>query len=518
MPSVRKKIVKATALLAGLQFLTHITGMLRQILIAGLFGTSVMMDGYLVASAVVGLIIIWVRLPIRQTIIPMFRHDLAQRGEQVAWANFSILFNNLVLVLIFIAGTGWLFAPYLVGLIAPGYENGTGDLATSLARITMVAIIFLGMAEVLSQIFLSYEKFFIPGIEGSVENLIVILGVLAFGSAYGIYGLAVAIVISVAAQFAIKIPILWEKRKLLSHRVDFHHPATREMGRLSIPLLISTGGSELAKITDRIFASLLPVGSLSALAYGHKLVIVPIDLFLRPLQQSTFPHFTKLSAERNFEILSRQLSRYLRVIFFLVFPAAIGIMVVPEVIVRVIYQRGAFDETSTLLTSQAFFFYSIGLPAIPICRILNRTFFSLKDTWTPTKLSLLCIGIKIILGWILLYPLSHGGIALAESVSQIIRAFFLLFLLPDQVKGEEGWNVAKSFGLTLAGSVSMAIVVYAVKERITGLFSAPWELATLVLLGLFSYGFITFVLQRQEFQTIFSALTILKPRVTPTKF
>ena len=170
MKSVRGKIAKAAGLLLVLQVFEQATGLMKQMVIAAQFGTSETMDGYLIATTIVGLILLWVGLPIRQTLIPMFRHDLAKRGERAAWANASVLFNNLLLVLIGIVLLGALIAPYLVSILAPGFDESALSLATSLARITMASVVFVGMGNVLSQIFFSYERFFRPGIVGSVNN------------------------------------------------------------------------------------------------------------------------------------------------------------------------------------------------------------------------------------------------------------------------------------------------------------------------------------------------------------
>lgn len=513
MKSIREKIVKAATLLMGLQILTQVTGLLKQVLIAAQFGTSDTMDGYLVAISLVGLITLWFRLPIRQTLIPIFRYDLTLRGEQQAWGNFSVLFNDLVIVMLIIAIMGGFLAPYLVGLIAPGFGTETGALATTLTQIIMASVVFVGLGGVLSQVFYSYERFFVPGIKESIGNIVMMLALVGLSGMYGIYGLAVAVILGGCAELVTQFPILWEKRKFYRLKVDPRHTGVIEMGKLSVPLLISTGGTELAMVTDRIFASLLPAGSISALAFALGLVIKPFNLIIQPLYKATYPHFTKLSAQQDFKTLSRQLFRYIRVVSFFTVPASIGIMVMAEVIVRAVYQRGAFDEASVHLTSQALFFYAIGLPASCIATVLNQTFFGLKDTWTPTKMALLRMGLKIFLSWLLIHPLAHLGIALAESVSHVIRVFLLFFLLPDQVKRQEGWKTAKSFGQILAASLAMGVVIYFINESVNGLFSIPVELAALVLLGAAMYCVISFLLRCEEFESLLDTL-----KATVTKY
>jgi putative peptidoglycan lipid II flippase len=514
MKSARGKIVKAAGLLMALQGLEQITGLIKQVLIAGAFGISAIMDSYVIAISVTGLIMLWVRLPVRETVIPIFRHDLARLGERRAWANASVLLNNYLVALIVIVVLGEMLAPSIVSFLAPGFSDEAESLATLLARVTMITVVFVGMGTLLAQISYSYEQFFRPGAVGVVNNIIVIAGIFTVGREYGIYGLAVAVAAAGACEFLLQIPILWQKRGLYSPKVDLRHPEMLQMGKLSFPLLLSTGGHELARITDRMFASLLTAGSLSALAFAHRPVSVLADCIIQPLQQAIFPHFTKLSAKQDFPTLSRQLFYYLRIISLITIPAAVGIMVTADALVRALYQRGAFDEAAVELTSQALLFYAVGFPAVAVMRILRRTFFSLKDTWTPTKVALVCIGIKIFLAWILIGPLRHTGIALADSLSQIANAAVLFYLLPREVKGEEGRKTLGAFGQTVLGAAVMGIVVYIVKEQVDGWFAPSLCVIFLVALGAAVYGTIA-LFQVEARQSMFKALTELGGKYMP---
>ncbi|MGH7964353.1 MAG: lipid II flippase MurJ, partial [Candidatus Binatia bacterium] len=147
-----------------------------------------------------------------------------------------------------------------------------------------------------------------------------------------------------------------------------------------------------------------------------------------------------------------------------------------------------------------------------LSRVFSSTYFSLKDTWTPTKITLLRVGVKIFLAWVLIRPLSHVGLALAESLSLIVRAAFLFFLLPDRVKGEEGRRTIKSFGWTLTGSVVMGAVVHFAGEKLEGLCNLPVELIALVLFGVTSYGIIAFLFQREESRFVLYTLLRLRTK------
>jgi putative peptidoglycan lipid II flippase len=483
--------------------------------IAAQFGTSEATDSYLVATTVAGLILLWVGLPIRQTVVPMFRHDLAKRGESAAWGNVGVVFNNLLIGLIAIVVVVMVIAPYLTSVLAPGFSEETQDMAASLARITVTGVIFAGGASLLSQIFFSYERFFLPGIATTVQNLVVLVMLFTLGANYGIYGLAAAGVLGAICVFGLHLPILWEKRKLYSPEVNLRHPQMAEMGKLGVPLLISTGGNELGRITDRIFASLLTAGSLSALAFAHRPITALIEFLVQPFHTATLPHFAKLAANGEFPTLSRQLFHYVRVIAFVTFPVAVGLMLLAEDVMRLLYQRGAFDESSVRMTSQALLFYAAGIPAQAIMRIFRTAFFNMKDTWTPTKIAFVRIGVKIGLSWILVRQFAHMGIAMAESVSLMVNALLLYRCLPEELKGQEGRRTGAALVRTLGVCLFMATAVYLTRVELDGMIEGPLELPALVLLGGVVYGAGALFLQVEAGQSVFQLIRQLGTKYMP---
>jgi putative peptidoglycan lipid II flippase len=498
-------IVRAAVLLMALEGVEQVTGLVKQMVIAARFGTSAQMDAYVVATTIAGLVILWVTLPTNQVLIPMFRHDLARAGESRAWANVSVVFNNLAVLLIVIAVGAGLVAPHLVTLLAPGFEPDAHALATSLARVVAVSVVFVGAARVLSQIYFSYRRFFTPGIAGTANNAVLVLAFLAMAPALGIQGLALAVVAGAVAELAIQLPILWAKRRLYTARVDPRSPQMAEMGRLSLPLLLSTGGTEVARITDRVFASLLPAGSLTALSFAQRLNGLQADFVLRPLMRSSYPHFAQLSAERDFTGLSRHLFQYLRVMFFVTVPIAVGLMALSEEVVRLLFQRGAFDETSVRLTSQALLVYTLGFPATALSRILDRTFFTLKDTKTPTRIALLRLGLKVGLAGLLVRPLAHVGIALAESLSQLARLPVLLRALPADIRRQEIGRTLWSFARTIAVGGAMAAAMHLTARWLDGVVALPLEVAIVGLAGAAVFAGLAYPVLGDETRTILQA-------------
>jgi putative peptidoglycan lipid II flippase len=213
--------------------------------------------------------------------------------------------------------------------------------------------------------------------------------------------------------------------------------------------------------------------------------------------------------------LSRQLFSYARIVLFVTLPVAIGLMLTADIIVGTLYGRGAFDQTAVALTSQALFFYAIGLPAHAMGRIFRSTFFGLKETWTPTKIALFCFASRIFLSWILIGHLAHRGIALADSIAQITNVVLLFYFLPREVRGKEGVPTLISFAQTMTGCMVMAAVVYLARENIDGLLSSPLELACMILLGAAVYGAVSFFFQKELTHPILRTFTELGAKYLP---
>jgi putative peptidoglycan lipid II flippase len=261
-----------------------------------------------------------------------------------------------------------------------------------------------------------------------------------------------------------------------------------------------------------MFASLLAGGRLSALSYAQRITALQYDLLVRPLQRSTYPHFARLTAEGKFPALSRRLFLYLRVMFFATVPVAVLVAMLADPIVRLLFQRGAFDDTSVRLTSQALALYALGVPAMAMSRIIDRTFVTLKDTVTPTRWALVRIGIKIALSFVLIRPLAHLGIAVAEVASQVVRLPFLFRALPREIRrGETGPTLA-SFGRTVAAATAMAAAISVAAAGMVGTLALPVELVALAVLGTGVFAAIGFAILNEEARTVLGALGALRPR------
>lgn len=505
MISSGQRILRSTALIMGLTLVGKVTGLLKDIIVAAHFGTSMQMDAFLVAVTIVSLMFIWLRNPIQVLVVPLFTEELASRGERSAWENFSVLVNTAILFFLVFATIGWFFSPLLVRLVAPGFADETKVLSVNLSRLLMLTLVFLGTARLFSGIYQSYRSFGRPGITSAVDNLVVIPSLLLLTPLFGIQGLAISTVLGTAAEAIFQAPILWKNRAHYKLHIDWKNPILRRMAWMGVPLLIGTGGDGLDNVIDRAFASLLPSGSLSALAYGNRLTYATFQLFVTSFTTVLFPFFSMTAGLENYQDLGKKLFKSLTALFWIVLPLSLGILILSEPLVRLVYHRGAFNEESVRITSQAVLFYAIGLSANSLSNVLSYAFYSLKDTKTPITTGLLRLGVKFALSFALVGVMAHSGLALAESLSWVVKAVLLFFLLPKERLQIDYRKLFQSFATTTLITLAMGGTIYSVLEILGRTLDLPgsfmvtsMQLGIAVGVGVGSYFVFSLFMQPAE--------------------
>jgi putative peptidoglycan lipid II flippase len=353
-------------------------------------------------------------------------------------------------------------------------------------------------------------------------NILLIVILVPF---LGIYALAISAVLGALAQVLSQAPILWKFRSFYKPQIDLENPTLRRMARVSLPLFIGASGTRLGKITDRIFASLLQPGSLSALAYGHRLTYTVFELFVDSLTTVLFPFFSKKAAVDGYEDFGEKLSKSLRMLFWIIFPVSIGILLLHEPMIRLVYQRGAFDENSVRLTGQAVFFYAIGLWAYSLSNVLSFAFYSLQKTKAPVVIGLVRLAIKIFMSFILVGSMGHAGLALAESLSFMVKAVLLFACLPAELRRIEYRTVFGSFGNTLIATGAMGIIVFFTLPILqqmfavgTSLVAVSMSLGTTITFGIGSYLIFSLLIKSAELNDFYKLFRSGFSTVLPSPF
>jgi putative peptidoglycan lipid II flippase len=225
------------------------------------------------------------------------------------------------------------------------------------------------------------------------------------------------------------------------------------------PAVVGASVYQISNLVDTLLASLLPEGSVSYLYYADRLVQFPLGVFAIALATAVLPSLSRQAALEDMEGLRRSFLYAINLVFFITIPATIGLIILRESIVQLLFERGAFDRTTTVMTAEALLYYAIGLWAVSGGRILTSTFYSLQDTRTPVKIAVVSLLAKIVLSVLLMGPMRHGGLALATSLASGVNLLLLIVALKKRLGRIGGRVILRSIIKSMGSGILMAIMV-----------------------------------------------------------
>jgi putative peptidoglycan lipid II flippase len=513
--SAKGAVVKAAGIVLAMSILGRLAGFVREQVIAAHFGTSAMTDSYVMAFAIPNVIYVIIGGALSTAFIPVFSQYLVGRDENRGWRVTSTIINLAVLIMSAIAVLGIVLAPYLVRLFAPGFDAAQAALTAKLTRIMFPLIVFSVLTMLIQGILNSYRRFAAPALTSVAFSVTVIVSVLALAPTMGVTGLAVGTLAAAAAQILIQLPSLWKHLGRYRPCLDLRDPGVLQIWTLVLPSMGGTAITQAYTVVDRMIASGLPAGSIAALNFANKLMFLPFNLFVLAINTAIFPVLSTQASRGDLEEVSRTTHFGLRLTALFIVPCAVGLLVLAEPIVRLVFERGAFDATSTEMTAFALGFYSLGLFFQGGYNILNRTFYSIKDTKTPLKISAAVVLLNIILALLLVRPLQHGGLALANSLAALCSFWISWAMLKKRLPKTKG----ESFLRSIRGVLIAAAIMGAALVGLTGLMrSLPVpggplvQVSIMLAVGVMVYGVFVVVFRVEEVKWVMEKIAVWRRR------
>jgi putative peptidoglycan lipid II flippase len=365
-----------------------------------------------------------------------------------------VYFHAVALALALLTLPAWPLAPWVVRGLAPGFEPEQAALTVLLVRIVLPATVFLGLAGWAQTVLNVHRHFLVRSAVGVPWNLSIIAGIFLAGALWDIRLAAWATLFGYSLQFLIQVPAL--RRQGLRYRPVFEplHPGLKEMAVLAVPALAGVGAHQVNFVVDRILASGLAEGSISVLNYSLKVAQLVHGLLAVSLITVFFPSLAERGAAEDLAGLRDRLVRGLAALAFLVVPATAVLVVLREDLVRLLFQRGAFDVTDARMTAVAVLFFGLGLPFLCWWDLEARAFYALRETATPVKATLVVVAVNVVLNLILVRPMAHGGLALATSIAALVGCVLLLCALRRRLGGLGGGYLWRECGkVALAAGV-----------------------------------------------------------------
>ncbi|MBU7005913.1 murein biosynthesis integral membrane protein MurJ [Phosphitispora fastidiosa] len=461
--STGKKVAQAAGILMLAMMLSRVLGYVREAVLASSFGASWQTDAFLAAFTIPDLFYdLLVGGILSAAFIPVFSGYLATDREEEAWEIASTMINLTVLLMAVCIVFGMVFAVPLTKLVAYNFSGETLELAVSLTRIMFPAFVILALNGLIMGILNSYKHFAAPAIGSVAYNFFIILFGLLFAKQWGIMAFAVGVVVGHVANLVIQLPVLYKMGLRYKFTLNLRHPGVRKMLILMLPAMLGMAANRVNLIVNQTIASTINEGSITALRLANRLMWLPLGVFAGSIAVAVFPTMTSQAARREMTDFKNTLSMGLRSIFLVIIPASVGLAVLSEPIIRMLFERGEFTHGATKLTAYALVFYCVGLFAQAAIWIITRAFYAFQDTLRPVLIAISTIVINIALNLLLRPVMAERGLALAFSLTGIYNMVLLLYFLRRKIGPIDLRKTTRSFFLILGSSAVMGVVAYAV--------------------------------------------------------
>jgi len=458
----RHRIARAAGIMSIATFISRILGYVRDMIFALFFGATGISDTFFAAFRIPNLLReLFAEGSMSSAFIPILTEYRQKQGEEEANRLVKITFTFIIITVGIVCVTGIIFSPVIVTVIAPGFLGSPEkfSLTVLLTRIMFPFLLFISLAALVMGALNTRKVFFIPALAPAMLNVTLILSIIFFESRakQPITVAAIGVIAGGFVQFAFQLPSFFKNKYRLGFNANFSHPGLKRMSILLIPATLALAVNQINIVVSNILASYLQPGSITYLFYSMRLVQFPIGIFGVAMGMAVLPTLSEHAVKGNFDKLTDDFSFALRLLFFITIPAMAGLIVLREPLVNILFQRGKFDYTATVGTAQALLFYSTGIWAVVGVRVVTVGFYSLQDTRTPVKIAVVAMLTNIVFSIILMKPLKHSGLALANALASGVNFTFLFYFLRKKLKRIDGRRILWSFVKTIFASFIMGV-------------------------------------------------------------
>lgn len=501
----KSKIVKSSIFVMILVILGKFLGIARDSLMLAKFGATREADIYVWALGVIYLFTS-IGYGLSTTIIPF----ITEMNSENELKERKVFVNNVLTVsMIFtlaITILGVIFSDQIVYYFANSFtvNRELSILTSKILRIMFLSVLFLTLQGVLAGTLQGHQHFIAPTAMAAVANLVYIIYLVFFVDSFGVIGFAIATVIAFMSQYLINVPKFMSLGYKYRFTIDLKDEKLRKLLVLMIPIIISTSSIQLNLFVNKSFATSLYEGATAILECANKLTMMTYEVFAVVVSMIIYPILASHISERNNKKFKEALNKGIAIILLIMIPATIGIIVLREPLISLIYERGKFTNENVKLAANALLLYSPAMIAYGVRDVLSRGFYSIKDTKTPMINSLIGIVLNYLFSFILYKRMGVEGLTLSASLSAIITAIILSRALSKRFEGLGMSSIIVDAIKILISSVLMGILVLFSSTYLKGIFTVTRLSDAIIILastliGITSYAAFCYLLRIQVF-------------------
>ena len=470
-----RNVIRFAFAVGGFTMLSRVLGMVRDILTAGVFGTSLAMSSFVVAFRIPNLFrALFGEGALSSAFVPVFMESRRHEGEDAAW--------RLARRVVTLVGAG-LLGIVVVGIVGMSLVLLRPDLGTKaaavlpLARIMLPYVFFICMAALAMAVLNSYRKFSVSAFTPSLLNITWILSVLFIvplvrgGSGRQIYALAWTVFVAGAVQLAYQVPSLLRVGWRPGVDTDWRDPRVKRVFMLMGPSALGLAVNQVNVMVNSLIAMWVGTWAPSALFYAERLIYLPQGILATALGTVLLPVLSDFAAQKKHAEMREAIHHGLRTLLFVMTPAAVGLFVLAGPIVRMLFEHGSFDWWSSLLTARALAFYAPGLMVFCLAKVFVPAFYALQDTRTPVKIGLCAVTLNVTLNvaFALTLPLywRHAGMAFATVIAEGFNGLTLAVCLRRRLGPFGLRGILAGLGRALGAAVLMAATAWFAERHLT---------------------------------------------------
>lgn len=457
-PAARRIAIAALLIAAG-NIASRMIGLGREAVIAGLFGRGIEVAVFTAASAVPTIVYdLLINGAISAALVPVFSAYADDADDATFWRVAGGVTTIALAAVVAVTALLMWQAPLVLQVLVGGFAPDTFEHAVAMTRILLPATVFMALAGLITALLQARQRFLLPAFTTSAYNAGIIAGALAFAPHLGATSLALGVLIGAVAQVALQLPGL---RGARFGWPEWDHPGVRRVLRLYAPVALGITCSVIGIVLDRNLASRLSAEVIPTMRYATTLIQLPLGLVAAAVSFAVLPTLSRLAASNDDEAFRQTLALGINVVIVLITPATVGLALLAEPLVALLYQRGAFGADDTVATARALWFYLPGLPAAAIDQMLLFAFYARQRTLLPNLVQGAAVGLYALTALVLFAttPWRIEALILGNTV-QWIGHMALLALLVRPLVRLRGLQIGSTALRCAAASIPLAITAW----------------------------------------------------------
>ncbi len=491
---MRDDVGRPAALVSVATFSSRIAGLARESLFGALFGVTPAADAFVVAFRIPNLLRdLFAEGAFSSAFVPTFAKVREERGDAASFRLARTVIGTLLVVTGSLALVGIVAAGPIVDGIAAGASTAVKDLAVSLTRIMFPFLPLVALAATYMGVLNARKRYLVPAFAPVAFNLVTIGGgvaLLALGRSpsEAVVGWAVFVLVGGLAQALVQWPAARSLGLRGAPRVDlrFRDPDLRTILRRMGPSAVALAGTQFMIVTTTVLAA-GHAGWVSGMNYAFRLIHLPIGLIGVALGTVSLAAASRRAAKRDEAGVNDIVRRGLRLNLFLSLPAAAGLIVLAEPVVRLVFERGAFDAGATSLAVEAVRAYGVGIVFYAGVKVAAAAFHARGDMRRPMFASLAGIAVNLVVALVGTHVVGFAALPLATAMGSIVN-YGILRTLDRRLHGRGAVPSASFVGKVLAATAALASLAYVASRYVLvrgADFGEGWRLAVALFTTIF---------------------------------